>query len=53
MQQLWDAGAQTLLRRLSGHRRRVAALAWGGALLASGSRDRSVSLQPLGLPEST
>lgn len=42
--QLWDAGAQTLLRRLSGHRRRVAALAWGGVLLASGFRDHSVLL---------
>ena len=40
--QLWDGVANKQLRNLGGHGARVGALAWNGAVLASGSRDTSV-----------
>ena len=52
--QLWDAGAQKLIRTVTGHSARVGALSWklsgsvganaSNQLLASGSRDRLIHL---------
>jgi len=52
--QLWDAGAQKLIRTMKGHSARVGALSWklsgsvganaSNQLLASGSRDRLIHL---------
>ena len=55
--QLWDAGAQKLVRTMTGHSARVGALSWklsgsgvgsnqgSNSLLASGSRDRLIHLR--------
>lgn len=40
--QIWDVTKVKLLRTMDGHRARVGCLSWGGSLLASGSRDRSI-----------
>ncbi|KAI4351186.1 hypothetical protein L6164_005566 [Bauhinia variegata] len=40
--QLWDAEASKPVRNLEGHDRRVAAIAWNGHILTSGSQDKSI-----------
>ncbi|MBA0547990.1 hypothetical protein Golob_019116 [Gossypium lobatum] len=40
--QLWDAESSKLIRSLQGHSGRIAATAWNGHILTSGSRDKSI-----------
>mmetsp|Transcript_7506 Transcript_7506/g.18969 ORF Transcript_7506/g.18969 Transcript_7506/m.18969 type:complete len:540 (+) Transcript_7506:143-1762(+) len=40
--QIWDVAAQRHVRTMSGHLRRVAALAWNGETLTTGSRDHEI-----------
>lgn len=40
--QVWDVEKLTRLRSFGGHIERVAAVAWGGSLLSTGSRDKSI-----------
>ena len=40
--QVWDVTKEKVLRSMEGHRARVGTLAWGNALLSSGSRDRCI-----------
>lgn len=43
--QIWDASAGAVVREMAGHESRVGVMAWSSAMLASGSRDRSIHLQ--------
>ncbi|KAE9592414.1 putative transcription factor WD40-like family [Lupinus albus] len=40
--QLWDAETSKPIRDLEGHSKRVAAIAWNGQMLSSGSHDKSI-----------
>ncbi|OIW01477.1 hypothetical protein TanjilG_19403 [Lupinus angustifolius] len=40
--QLWDAETSKPIRDLEGHSKRVAAIAWNGQMLTSGSHDKSI-----------
>jgi len=48
--QVWDARTSQLVRTMSGHSQRACSLAWAGATLASGSRDKSILLRDLRSP---
>eukprot|EP01137_Pigoraptor_chileana_P013726 Opistho-2@67564 len=48
--QIWDVAQEKRVRVMDGHLSRVGTLAWSNALLASGSRDRSILLRDLRAP---
>lgn len=50
--QVWDAATGKLVRTLSGHTARAGCLAWGGAVLSSGSRDKDIYNRDLRCRES-
>ncbi|XP_010538779.1 PREDICTED: protein FIZZY-RELATED 2-like [Tarenaya hassleriana] len=49
--QIWDASRCKRTRSMEGHRLRVGALAWGSAVLSSGSRDKSILQRDIRAPE--
>ncbi|CAB0020240.1 unnamed protein product [Nesidiocoris tenuis] len=49
--EIWDPSATKQVSKLSGHAARVGTLAWCGDVLASGSRDRSILLRDLRVPQ--
>lgn len=50
--QIWDVAKCQKLRSMGGHEARIGALAWSGATLASGSRDRTICLRDVRVPDS-
>merc|ERR1712086_1126844 len=50
--QIYDASTGRKLRTMGGHNRRVAALAWHGNFLATGSRDSTILFRDVRLPDS-
>ena len=50
--QIWDVAKCQKLRSMGGHEARIGALAWSGAILASGSRDRMICLRDVRVPDS-
>eukprot|EP01135_Chromosphaera_perkinsii_P008195 Nk52_evm17s1178 gene=Nk52_evmTU17s1178 len=49
--QIWDVSKGKRVRTMSGHSSRVGTLAWNAHILASGSRDRSIYLRDVRIPE--
>jgi len=49
--QIYDVVTGRKLRSMGGHQRRVAALAWHGPFLATGSRDADISFRDVRLPD--
>ena len=49
---VWDVNHQKEVRTLGGHQNRVGASSWSGALIATGSRDRSILVRDVRVGES-
>jgi len=49
--QIWEASSSRKLRTMTGHQSRVGSLAWNGYLLASGSRDHTILMRDVRIPE--
>jgi cell division cycle 20-like protein 1 (cofactor of APC complex) len=49
--QIWDAAASRKLRTMTGHQSRIGSVAWNGYLLATGSRDHSILIRDVRVPE--
>lgn len=49
--QIWDPSLCRKLRTMTGHQSRIGSVAWNGHLLATGSRDHSVLIRDVRVPE--
>jgi WD40 repeat protein len=50
-QQIWDVTKLKRTRTMGGHRQRVGTQAWSSHMLSSGSRDKSILLRDVRVPE--
>ena len=49
--QIWDSAAGRKLRTMTGHQSRIGSVAWNGYLMATGSRDHSILIRDVRIPE--
>jgi cell division cycle 20-like protein 1 (cofactor of APC complex) len=51
LQKIWDVTKLKRTRTMGGHRQRVGTQAWSSHMLSSGSRDKSILLRDVRVPE--
>jgi cell division cycle 20-like protein 1 (cofactor of APC complex) len=49
--QIWDPSTNRKLRTMTGHQTRIGSVAWNGYMLATGSRDHSIMMRDVRIPE--